>query len=404
MQCQAARLLYGLALLLTAAAHAQPGPGSCEERWFVQQTDHYSWTPPPGAATFSQRWFICTGDWRAAGSPPNPNIFYYFGNEDDVELYVNNTGLMWETAPAHAAVLIFAEHRFYGKTKPFPPGTQGCMKYLTTEQALADSAALLRVLRAGGLPWDTPAGSVVGFGGSYGGMLAAWFRLKYPFLVDGVIAASAPIWAFEGLTPPYNSGAFMAQVSKDASPEAGAPPGCREAFLKGQKRVALLSKTSKGRATLSEAFRTCVPLGSEEEAMGLIPWLQDPWSYMAMGNFPYPSGYVIHGDGQLPAWPVRVACARLVAPLMSDLDGVPPATAILDGVREAVGVIYNHSGAVPCFYNGGGKPLRVKQHSDSPEAGSSHRGFPEAGPSQHATREAVLRRRMLPPSSIRARG
>jgi hypothetical protein len=37
-----------------------------------------------------------------------------------------------------------------------------------------------------------------GFGGSYGGMLATWMRLKYPHVLDGSIAASAPIWNFMG--------------------------------------------------------------------------------------------------------------------------------------------------------------------------------------------------------------
>eukprot|EP00955_Chlamydomonas_euryale_P051001 354731-Chlamydomonas_euryale.AAC.7 len=32
---------------------------------------------------------------------------------------------------------------------------------------------------------------------------------------------------------------------------------------------------------------------------------------MAMGNFPYPSGYIINGMGTLPAFPVRAACERL---------------------------------------------------------------------------------------------
>ena len=41
-------------------------------------------------------------------------MFFYLGNEADVLLYLNNTGLMWELAERHQAMLVFAEHRFYG--------------------------------------------------------------------------------------------------------------------------------------------------------------------------------------------------------------------------------------------------------------------------------------------------
>ena len=32
-----------------------------------------------------------------------------------------------------------------------------------------------------------------------GGMLAAWMRLKFPHIIDGSIAASAPIWVYPGV-------------------------------------------------------------------------------------------------------------------------------------------------------------------------------------------------------------
>ena len=93
---------------------------------------------------------------------------------------------MFDIAPEFSALIIFAEHRYYGQSLPYPnssltdPTKTG---YLTSEQALADYADLLTDLRAT-MPGagDSP---VIVFGGSYGGMLAAWFRVKYPHVVQG---------------------------------------------------------------------------------------------------------------------------------------------------------------------------------------------------------------------------
>lgn len=142
---------------------------------------------------------------------------------------VNNTGLMWESAPAYGALMVFAEHRYFGQSLPFGASTAEHMQYLSAEQvtcihgvhsrltahtqALADYATLVYFLRDGipngyNVPFigtATPHHALhikyiimAAFGGSYGGMLASWFRIKYPNAVDGAIAGSAPIVNFMG--------------------------------------------------------------------------------------------------------------------------------------------------------------------------------------------------------------
>ena len=65
--------------------------------------------------------------------------------------------------------------------------------HLSSEQALADYAQLLTSLKSN---MSIPTAPVISFGGSYGGMLTAWFRKKYPHITAGAIAGSAPIWFF----------------------------------------------------------------------------------------------------------------------------------------------------------------------------------------------------------------
>jgi lysosomal Pro-X carboxypeptidase len=53
------------------------------------------------------------------------------------------------------------------------------------------------------------------FGGSYGGMLATWLRMKYPTHFHGAIASSAPILWFKGATDPNAYTKIASQVLKD---------------------------------------------------------------------------------------------------------------------------------------------------------------------------------------------
>ena len=70
---------------------------------------------------------------------------------------------------------------------------------------MGDYATLLNTLKTDWNSWDSP---IIGFGGSYGGMLCTWFRIKYPQWVDGCISASAPIVSFMGETPQANYNFF----------------------------------------------------------------------------------------------------------------------------------------------------------------------------------------------------
>jgi lysosomal Pro-X carboxypeptidase len=78
------------------------------------------------------------------------------------------------------AAIVFAEHRFYGKSLPFGNASfknVSNLGYLSSEQALADYAILIGHLKEHRLPNATRS-PVIAFGGSYGGLLTAWLRIK----------------------------------------------------------------------------------------------------------------------------------------------------------------------------------------------------------------------------------
>ena len=93
------------------------------------------------------------------------------------------------------------------------------------------------------------------FGGSYGGMLAAWIRMKYPHVFQGALAASAPFLEFKDApSAPYDlfgeicTNDFREQLDKS-------PVLIREAF------EALVSANDKAKfADISKIFNTCTPV------------------------------------------------------------------------------------------------------------------------------------------------
>eukprot|EP00884_Botryococcus_braunii_P022769 jgi/Botrbrau1/9176/Bobra.0236s0008.1 len=232
----------------------------CTEMWRNETLDHFSFAPTPqNVNRFRHRYFICDKYWRKDAEGKKGPIFFYAGNEASVDLYLNSTGLMWESAPKFGALLVFAEHRYYGQSRPYDDPMKSPdveLAFLTTEQALADYAALIEELK---ISLDCEDSPIIAFGGSYGGMLATYMRMKYPFLVDGAIAASAPIWTFFGESPPYDVDAFAKVVTRDASEEGGSAPACSGNVRAAWPLVEGWGKNGSAdqKAALRQALRLC---------------------------------------------------------------------------------------------------------------------------------------------------
>lgn len=148
--------------------------------------------------------------------------------------------------------------------------------YLTSQQALADYAQFITELKQTLGHENMP---VVAFGGSYGGMLSAWFRVKYPHVVNGAIAASAPIAQFTGLTP-WTS--FNQIITQDF---AKAKPQCEEWIRKGFAQLNKMIAESSKYAQLSTVFKTCTPIKTVTDGNNLMNLINNAITYMAMlGN------------------------------------------------------------------------------------------------------------------------
>ncbi|KAG7540829.1 hypothetical protein ISN45_Aa07g009860 [Arabidopsis thaliana x Arabidopsis arenosa] len=256
---------------------------------------------------------------------------------------------MLDIAPKFQALLVFIEHRFYGESKPH--NLAKTMGYLNSQQALADYAILIRSLKQNLSSESSP---VVVFGGSYGGMLAAWFRLKYPHITIGALASSAPILQFDKIVPSSSFYDVVSQDFKDAS------LNCFEVIKKSWRELEVFSTMKDGLQELSKKFRTCKDLHAVYLASR---WLETAYTDTAMVNYPTPANFM----APLPAYPVEEVrhvseykvvyflywlihnetssynrCAR-------SSTGFPLEASNLDRAFAAASLYYNYSCSENCF-------------------------------------------------------
>lgn len=266
--------------------------GNVSELFMPMNINHF--TSNGTSATFPLRYLLD----ESHVSTSNPPILFYTGNEADVWTFYNNTGFVTQVlAPMFGAVVLFAEHRFYGKSLPF--GAQsfqpGNVNMLTVDQALMDYVKLIKAFKAANASYTYSP--VIAFGGSYGGMLSAWFRMKYPHIVAGAHAASAPILFFPGGVSPY---AFNELVTRNYNTQC---PGIKDSTRKGFQLLADADPANF--AAMTSAFKTCTPVTTAQQARNLADQISGALGTMQMVDYPYASDFL----GALPANPVHTACS-----------------------------------------------------------------------------------------------
>jgi lysosomal Pro-X carboxypeptidase len=147
---------------------------------FTSVIDHFGFGQP--RKTFQQKYYVLNNDCNLSATTRQA-MLVYTGNEGPIEGFIDNSRFLETVAASLSADLVFIEHRYYGTSQPIDTVHY---QHLSSTQALADFAGIITRLQS------TPR-FVVAAGGSYGGMLAAWLRVKYPSLVDAAYAASAPL-------------------------------------------------------------------------------------------------------------------------------------------------------------------------------------------------------------------
>ncbi|VDO79353.1 unnamed protein product [Soboliphyme baturini] len=115
----------------------------------------------------------------------------YFANYDCIRSRTTFFAFLEYLAEQNHALLVYLEHRYYGKSRPTRLVNE-CLNsdltWLSTEQVLADTANLIAYFKK---TRNNP--SIVVFGCGYAGSLAVWFRLKYEHLCNGAVAFNAPL-------------------------------------------------------------------------------------------------------------------------------------------------------------------------------------------------------------------
>jgi hypothetical protein len=143
---------------------------------FTQRVDHFNFT---NSSTFPQRFIVS----NLTHNTSDREIILEIPDLHSLDLSSPFSAAAHRIANATNALLVSLEPRYFGLSVP-----DSSFNYLQIHQILADHVYFLR-------SQYPHAQRVLAIGGGWGGTIATWLRVKYPYVISASWASSAPLKA-----------------------------------------------------------------------------------------------------------------------------------------------------------------------------------------------------------------
>ncbi|XP_065204121.1 putative serine protease K12H4.7 [Planococcus citri] len=239
------------------------------DQYFEQKLDHFNLS---NGETWQQRYWV---NWKHY-TPTGPAFLIIEGeNWAYAEEVIYSQWVPY--AETFNGVIFSLEHRFYGKSVPKNDTSTENLVYLSSQQALADIANFIQGITkqyylSDDIKW-------IVFGCSYPGNLATWVRMKYPSLVYGAVATSAPILAQKDFGEYYE----VVKASLDSY-----HPNCSSRIAEATQQLDRLTKTEAGRKHITKLFQLCTELqDTVREIAGFFHMLASQVAHVVQYNKVY---------------------------------------------------------------------------------------------------------------------
>uniref|UniRef100_A0A182QN93 Prolylcarboxypeptidase n=1 Tax=Anopheles farauti TaxID=69004 RepID=A0A182QN93_9DIPT len=171
-------------LIRPPKGYVSKSPRTVEGR-FTSRVNHFD---PQNRDTFEFN-YLHNDQYYREGGP----LFVVVGGHYPINPYFMENSHFRDVAALQGAWLATFEHRYFGTSNPTPDYSTENLRFLRTEQVLFDLIEWIDFLKREVM--GDPNARVILHGVAYGGALASWARQRFPNIIDGAWASSAPVRA-----------------------------------------------------------------------------------------------------------------------------------------------------------------------------------------------------------------